>query len=108
MFKGNKLKEARTKNGLTLKELAEKSGVPFTTINGWEINSNAKPRKSLLLRVCDVLKIQISSLYEEDNSDDAFELELEDVVKLIDRIIQTYKRDPKDPRIVESLKLFKK
>ena len=105
MFKGSVLKEKRIAKGYTLKELAEEAGVPFTTINGWEINQNAKPRKSLLLKVCDVLKINIAILYEDEEITSKSDV---DIIALIKKIITIYERDADDPRLAEAKKIFDK
>ena len=58
---GQAIKEARKNRGYTLKKLAAKSGITYTTINYWE-NGRGYPNLVPLMAVADALGISLDEL----------------------------------------------
>lgn len=55
---GNKIKKARNKNGLTLKELGGKIGYSYSLISEWE-NGKKNPSALTLIKLAKFLKFDI-------------------------------------------------
>jgi transcriptional regulator with XRE-family HTH domain len=55
------LRAWRLRRFLTQKELAEKVGVPYQTLQRWE-SGQSFPRPSLLKRLCDALEVTADEL----------------------------------------------
>lgn len=62
---GKRLRSLRAESGLTLRQLAEKSGVAFTTIQKIESGS-ISPTIGILMKVARGLQIKITALLEEE------------------------------------------
>jgi transcriptional regulator with XRE-family HTH domain len=62
---GQKLREIRRAKGLTQQGLADKAGIPQTTISGWE-NAGYLPNLIDGYKVAVALGISISDLLEDD------------------------------------------
>ncbi len=58
---GQAIRKARRAKGYTLKKLAEKSGVTYTTISNWECN-RVFPNVVPLMAVADTLGITLDEL----------------------------------------------
>lgn len=104
MFRGDLLRKARERAGYTLiglsQALKEEYGsvvVDYTTLSQWEINPTAAPRKGNIKKVADFLDISLSDLY--DNKVPSMNGNEIDVLNLIGKIINIYKKDPNDNRI---------
>jgi transcriptional regulator with XRE-family HTH domain len=64
MTLGKKLKELRTKAGLTQNQMADNLGIQRSRYNSWE-QDIAKPRFEMLSALCDVFKVDINELIEK-------------------------------------------
>ncbi|MCM3594178.1 helix-turn-helix domain-containing protein [Metabacillus idriensis] len=64
MTLGKKLKNLRTKTGLTQNQVAERLGIQRGRYNSWE-NDIAKPRFEMLEALCDVYNVQMNDLVEK-------------------------------------------
>lgn len=62
---GKRLKSLRMESGLTLRRLAEKSGVAFTTIQKIESNS-ISPTIGILMKIARGLDVKMTALLEEE------------------------------------------
>ena len=57
----NRLRELRRAKLLTQKELAERVGVWYQTVQGWE-NGERQPRPAAMRKLCEVLEIAPAEL----------------------------------------------
>jgi transcriptional regulator with XRE-family HTH domain len=57
------LKEMRLRRMLTQKELAERVGVTYQSIQGWESGNNM-PRPAAMRRLCEVLQVDPDELFD--------------------------------------------
>ena len=71
---GNKIKDLRTKVGMTQKELAEKLHVSFQTVSRWEKDEN-EPDISTLKSISKIFNIDMNELLSGDSEDDETEEE---------------------------------
>ncbi|GHT25259.1 hypothetical protein FACS189419_10110 [Planctomycetales bacterium] len=60
-----RLKKLREKSGLTVEELAEKSGVPRTTIYNWESLTRTPSIDDNLLLISEALGVKVRNLLPE-------------------------------------------
>ncbi|WP_409346941.1 helix-turn-helix domain-containing protein [Paenibacillus sp. MBLB4367] len=68
---GTNLRYYRIRKGLTLQELGDELDVSANYLSKLE-NENGKLKPEFLPRLCSVLKIQMTDLYEEDESKNFF------------------------------------
>jgi transcriptional regulator with XRE-family HTH domain len=66
---GRRLKSMRAQSGLTLRQLAEKSGVAFTTIQKIESGS-ISPTVGILLKIAGGLQVKMTALLQEDSGEE--------------------------------------
>jgi transcriptional regulator with XRE-family HTH domain len=59
----NNLKEAISKSGLYVKEIASKSGVNKRTIDKWLVAEKIKPNAEDLYKVCSILHVTVEWLF---------------------------------------------
>jgi transcriptional regulator with XRE-family HTH domain len=64
MTLGKKLKELRTKAGLTQNQVADNLGIQRSRYNSWE-QDIAKPRFEMLSVLCEVFNVDINELIEK-------------------------------------------
>lgn len=57
---GQEVRRARTARGLTLRQLAEKAGQPYTSIYNIEIGTSIKPDEAALRAIADALEPETS------------------------------------------------
>ncbi len=67
---GGRLKAMRVGSGLTLRQLAEKSGVAFTTIQKIESGS-ISPTIGILLKIAGGLQAKMTALLQEDSDEES-------------------------------------
>ncbi len=79
---GSKIKEYRTKAGLTQKDLADQLHVTYQAVSRWE-NDDAEPSFDMLKDMCNILNC---------STDDLFEFEKQDVVKKVEPQPQVIER----------------
>ena len=60
-----RLKTLREKTGMTVEELAEKTGVPIATLYSWE-NASRSPVNDDLLNVAKGLKVSVRNLLPKE------------------------------------------
>ncbi len=82
---GKFIAECRKKNGLTQMQLAEKLNITDRTVSKWE-NGKAMPDSSIMLALCDELKISVNDLLSGevvtmDNYNEKLENNLLEMVK---------------------------
>lgn len=103
-FNGSVLKEARENAGLTLLELSmaihKKYGttIDISTISRWENCPTSRPRSGNLQRVADLLGINVSTLYCNDEKE-ADNLEDINIVEMMYKLLAIYKADQNDERL---------
>lgn len=62
---GERIKQQRTKLGMTQAEVAEKLFVTRQTVSNWEQSKNY-PDLNMLIKISDVYQVSIDSLLKED------------------------------------------
>lgn len=67
MLIGEKIKKYRKEKGLTQKELADKIGKGFSTVQKYELNIS-QPPIDVLNRIADTLDINVSKLFDIENT----------------------------------------
>ncbi len=82
---GKFIAECRKKNNLTQMQLAEKLNITDRAVSKWE-NGKAMPDSSIMLELCDILKISVNDLLcgevvTMDNYKEKFEQNMLDMVK---------------------------
>ena len=82
---GKFIAECRKKNGLTQMQLAEKLNITDRAVSKWE-NGKAMPDSSIMLELCDELKISVNDLLSGevvtmDNYNEKLENNLLEMVK---------------------------
>lgn len=65
---GEFLRSLREKNNLTLKELADKSGVGPSTISDIETGTSTNPRMGTLKKLADALDISVNDFFNESKN----------------------------------------
>lgn len=91
---GEFLRSLRERNNLTLKELADKSGVGPSTISDIETGTSTNPRMGTLKKLADALNISVNDFFNEsknNNSDISKELtskDHKDIAKDLDLIME--------------------
>jgi len=83
---GRRIKDARTRQGLTAQEFANRIGAARSTIYGWESGSSL-PESKYFKAIREVLRISIDELF--GLSDDDLVLSCEEV-----NIIRSYREHP--------------
>ena len=97
---GKFIAECRKKQELTQKQLAEKLNVTDRAVSKWE-NGRAMPDSSIMLSLCDVLKISVNDLLcGEVVSMDKYNKELEK------RLLETIKQKEEADRRLLMLEVF--
>ena len=66
---GSKIKEYRTKAGLTQKELADELHVTYQAVSRWE-NEDAEPSFDMLKDLCKILNCSTDDLFEISKKQD--------------------------------------
>ena len=79
---GLKIKEYRTKAGLTQKDLADELHITYQAISRWE-NDSAEPSFDMLKDLCKILNCSMDDLFEIDKPN----VEKEEQTQIIERII---------------------
>jgi transcriptional regulator with XRE-family HTH domain len=69
---GEFLRSLREKNNLTLKELADKSGVGPSTISDIETGTSTNPRMGTLKKLADALDISVNDFFNESENSSSF------------------------------------
>lgn len=91
---GEFLRSLREKNNLTLKELADKSGVGPSTISDIETGTSTNPRMGTLKKLADALDIPVNDFFNESkNNSSSISKELtskdhKDIAKDLDNIME--------------------
>ncbi len=80
---GEKIKEIRTKKGLTQKELADKLNVTYQAVSRWE-NGDAEPSISTIKEMCGIFECPIDELLGMEKQE---EVEKEENVKVVEKVI---------------------
>ena len=70
---GQRIKEIRTSKGMTLENLAEKTGFTKGYLSKVE-NSEKSPPVSTLIRIAGALQVQLSEIFQENEGSDDFSL----------------------------------
>ena len=97
---GKFIAECRRKKDLTQKQLAEKLNVTDRAVSKWE-NGRAMPDSSIMLSLCDILKISVNDLLcGEMVSMDKYNKELEK------RLLETIKQKEEADRRLLMLEVF--
>lgn len=65
-FVGNRIREFRTKKGMTQKKLGELVGVKHNTISSWESGINA-PEQNNIFKIAKALDVKVDDLFPQDN-----------------------------------------
>lgn len=58
---GNRIRELRSKKGITQKKMSELTGIPYTTYSNYE-NNNRTPGIDALKKICEILGVTINEL----------------------------------------------
>ena len=91
---GEFLRNLREKNNLTLKDLADKSGVGPSTISDIETGTSTNPRMGTLKKLADALDISVNDFFYENKSNcSSISMELtsrdhKDIAKDLDNIMK--------------------
>ena len=64
---GKKIRELRTEKGLSQKELADKLGVTFRTVRGWETEGRYPKKRELYDKIAEVLECKRAFLLNEED-----------------------------------------
>lgn len=85
---GSKIKELRTKSGLTQKELADELHVTYQAVSRWE-NESAEPSIDVLKALCGILNCSINELLEMEKEETPKEekIQKEEKVQIVERVI---------------------
>ncbi|HBL06461.1 MAG TPA: XRE family transcriptional regulator [Clostridium sp.] len=104
MNTGEFLRSLREKNNLTLKELADKSGVGPSTISDIETGTSTNPRMGTLKKLADALDISVNDFFNDsENKTSASSKELtskdyKDISKDLDNIMKKLDNQEDGPR----------
>ena len=66
---GKKIKELRLANELTIKDLSKKTGIGQSTISELETGKAKKPRIDTLVKIANVLEVDVNYLLGNDKDD---------------------------------------
>ncbi|ELC8416824.1 helix-turn-helix domain-containing protein [Clostridium perfringens] len=66
---GKKIKELRLANELTIKDLSKKTGIGQSTISELETGKAKKPRFDTLVKIANVLEVDVNYLLGNDKDD---------------------------------------
>ncbi|WP_416188163.1 helix-turn-helix domain-containing protein [Clostridium perfringens] len=66
---GKKIKELRIANELTIKDLSKKTGIGQSTISELETGKAKKPRFDTLVKIANVLEVDVNYLLGNDKDD---------------------------------------
>lgn len=76
MYVGEKI---RKEKGMSRKELSDKSGVPYRTIDNWEKRVNKLETVAILKKVADALECKIDDLWEDEEEAGCFFVKIDGV-----------------------------
>lgn len=74
---GQMIAKARKKKGLTLSQLSERTHISKSYLSNIERNINRNPSIQVMIKLCNVLEIDIKELAAMEYNDDSLELEKE-------------------------------
>lgn len=78
---GHKIKEYRTKAGLTQKELADGLHITYQAVSRWE-NDDAEPSFDTLKDICEILNCSLDELFEMKKQND-----VEEKVQIVEHVV---------------------
>lgn len=82
---GHKIKEYRTKAGLTQKELADGLHITYQAVSRWE-NDDAEPSFDTLKDICEILNCSLDELFEMKKQNDVEE-KPEEKVQIVEHVV---------------------
>lgn len=89
---GENIKKYRKEKGLTQKELADKIGKGFSTVQKYELNIS-QPPIDVLNRIADTLDINVSKLFDIENTLNQSEVSFEDEAQRQEMYLKELRED---------------
>lgn len=84
---GKKIKELRIANELTIKDLSKKTGIGQSTISELETGKAKKPRFDTLVKIANVLEVDVNYLLGNDKDD--MQINDPELKEFVDLYLQT-------------------
>ncbi|WP_099329393.1 helix-turn-helix domain-containing protein [Clostridium paraputrificum] len=89
---GDKIKEIRKLRGLTQRDVAKKLNIPYSTYSNYE-NNNREPNKEILIKIAEILNVDIFELMGLSEDIDSIQSDLKYVLETMQKLDKSKKGD---------------